>query len=226
MVIRRDIGFDVAKFLAMFMVVYSHVVSYRLGFDHVTMPSYAMNFIQSVNMPLFFIISGYFAQHLHETRNINKLVDRLVKYFWPMIFFAVFYTMIDWLFLDKIGVLEVPALMLKKFLFCGWFFYSLAICDIITYLVCKYGNVGSRRLFACGIGFLMLLFTSGICWYSAPAVAMIPFYWFGLWVLPFLLSKPKFLANIAILGGGGNVFGNIFVRKHCNKWSFLLFESV
>lgn len=54
----------------------------------------------------------------------------------------------------------------------------------------------------CISGFVIALFTSGLFWYSAPVVAMIPFYWFGLWALPRLIQAKRSFAWLALLGCG------------------------
>lgn len=55
---KRDAYFDVVKFVAMFMVVFGHVQS---ATEMSWGTPYIKNFIIQSNMPLFFIISGYFA---------------------------------------------------------------------------------------------------------------------------------------------------------------------
>lgn len=120
----------------MFMVVYGHVVCWRPGFSISEMPSFAENFIiavNMVNMPLFFMISGYFSQRLHESRDWTRLSNRLISYAWPMAFFAIFLATLEGLVLGRMPILQIPILALKKFLFTNWFFYALASCDIITF---------------------------------------------------------------------------------------------
>ena len=55
---KRDAYFDVVKFAAMFMVVFGHVQS---ATEMSWGAPYIKNFIIGLNMPLFFIISDYFA---------------------------------------------------------------------------------------------------------------------------------------------------------------------
>ena len=78
---KRDPIIDVAKAVAMFMVVYLYVMFYRPGCDLRDNPSYAINFIISVAMPLFFMISGYFSRCLHESGDVVKLLNRFILYF-------------------------------------------------------------------------------------------------------------------------------------------------
>lgn len=54
----RDPFWDVLKFLAMLLVVFSHV---NVEFPCGILEPYLDNFRVGMNMPLFFIISGYFA---------------------------------------------------------------------------------------------------------------------------------------------------------------------
>ncbi len=196
---KRDTTFDLVKFIAMFMVVYSHVISYRQGFDLVTMPSFAMNFIQLINMPLFFIISGYFSRRLQVTGDWMRLANRLVRYFWPLAFFGVFFAALDCFAFCKITVSAIPLVSVKRFLFTGWFFYALGICDTVTFVACKIGRSWSGIFLVCLSAFLILVMSIGRMWYAQYTVAMIPFYWFGLWALPRIQNKWKNNGGVAMI---------------------------
>ena len=131
---KRDPIIDVAKAVAMFMVVYLYVMFYRPGCDLRDNPSYAINFIISVAMPLFFMISGYFSRCLHESGDVVNLLNRFILYFWPLAISALVFPVVDKLVTGQHLWPQVPLLALKKFLFCGWFFYTLAVCELIAYL--------------------------------------------------------------------------------------------
>ena len=176
----RDKTFDVVKFIAMFMVVYWHVMSYRPSFELSSRPSYAANFIIAVNMPLFFMVSGFFSRNLHESRNWPKLVRRLMAYFWPMLTFSLAFAIVDSIVYNRYSICNVPLWWLKKILFCHWFFYALAACDAITFIAFKFGRTTVRILLLCLIAFALCMVVSGKIWYSVRIVAMAPFYWFGL----------------------------------------------
>ena len=124
-VVKRDPLFDMAKFVAMFMVVYWHVMSYRPGFDLAEMPSHAANFIIAVNMPLFFLVSGYFSRRLHDSGNWRRLLGRLVTYFWPLAVFSILGAVIDAIIFHKCTIMQTPLVAIKKFLFTGWFFLCI-----------------------------------------------------------------------------------------------------
>ena len=194
----------------MFMVVYSHVVCYRSGFSLTETPLFAENFIIGVNMPLFFMISGYFSNSLHESKDWRRIASRLIGYVWPMAFFAIFFSLVDCVVFGRASIIQIPVVSVKKFLFSNWFFYTLSICDVITFTATKYGARRWISQFICAAGFAMALLSSGRIWYSAPVVAMVPFYWFGLYVFPRILQMRRYFAVLAI-GGCGIMFLVTFV---------------
>lgn len=197
----RDVSFDIAKSVAIFMVIYWHTMSYRTGFELSNHPSYAANFIISINMPLFFMISGYFSRNLHESGCWKNLLKRLMFYFWPMFVFKFLFVFIDVAFLGKGSIVEAPLILVKSFLFQGWFFQALAICDIITYIAFRFVKYW-QRIIICLLGVGVCLFGAGRIWYVSNVVPMIPFYWFGLFLLPTILKRSKIYAMLALIGIG------------------------
>ena len=229
--VNREPWFDVVKFLAMWMVVVWHMIDYRSDFDLKKTPLIAANLIVGVNMPLFFMISGFFSRRLHESGDWHKLLLRLVSYFWPLAVFGLIFTTIDSLVLHRIPVAQIPLTAFKRFLFCGWFFYSLAICEVVTF--CSYRLPRWRGALLSSAAFVTLVFLNGRFWYSSSTVAMIPFYWFGLCLLPYVLSLRRLFASLAVVGGiaylgvvicAGNIATNGlgFYWNYLNPHRFLL----
>lgn len=221
----RDVSFDLVKAIAMFMVVYWHVMSYRAGFNLETMPSYASNFIVALNMPLFFMVSGYFSKRLHEGGDWRRVLDRFVFYFWPMAFFAVLFTCIDSIVLGRFQILQIPLKAIKTFLFADWFFHSLAICDGITFLAYKCDKPW-KKLLVCTLGYAVCLIGTGRLWYVGCVVNMISFYWFGFLLLPKILNRRRLFSAMAILGGGALIwvtyfYGNVATNGMSFYWDRL-----
>ena len=73
----RDVTFDVMKAIALFLMVAGHTVGPE---------SPLHNYIYTFHMPLFFILSGYFAKKKGTIENISLLYDRLIK---PYFFLCV-----------------------------------------------------------------------------------------------------------------------------------------
>ena len=206
----RDSYFDVLKCIAIFMVIFWHVMSYREGFNLVERPSYAANFIIAINMPLFFIISGYFSQNLHRSLEFRKLGNRLLSYFCPFAFFSIAFSVIDSVVFGKYSWSAIPIWTVKKFLFSGWFFYALAGCDIITYFACKFGKTGVQKVVIALLSFIACMVLNGRVWHVGSVVSMIPFYWFGLLLLPKILEYKKLFFAIGLMGGGVLAFVTFF----------------
>lgn len=195
----RDATFDLAKALAIFMVVYWHVMSYRTDFELATTPSYAANFIIVVNMPMFFMISGFFSRRLHEGGCWIKLLNRFIMYFWPMAISKLFFICYDSLVLGEFPITEMPFRVLRSFLFQGWFFQSLAFCDAITFITFRFDRLWQRVSISL-LGYAICLVGSGRLWYVGNVVPMIPFYWFGLIFLPYIVKDRIWFAASACLG--------------------------
>lgn len=196
----RDPVFDLVKLIAIAMVIYWHVMSYRPGFDLSSMPSCAANFILALNMPLFFIVSGYFSRRLHESGDWRKLANRLIKYFWPLAFFSFVFAVGESLVTHKYPVSLIPLWMFKKFMFLNWFFFVLAASDFITFLIAQYGRTSIAKILLGILSFATCLMVAGRVWHAWEMVCMMPFYWFGLVLLPKILSYRYALASTACLG--------------------------
>ena len=207
---KRDVTFDLARALAMFMVIYSHVMFYRPGFELKTMPSYSVNFIMIVAMPLFFMVSGYFSCHLHQYGNWKKLFNRYIAYFWPMAFFALVFMCFSAFVLNRIPVSQIPLKAVKHFLFAGWFFQVLAICDGITFIAFRCGVLW-QKIGVCLLGYGVCLVCAERIWYVGRVIPMIPFYWFGLLFLPEIMKNTRLFLVLACLGGGDVDFRDLLL---------------
>ena len=222
---KRDPVFDVAKAFAMFMVVYSHVMFYRPGFNLKDNPSYSINFIMVVAMPLFFMISGYFSRRLHESGDVVKLLNRFISYFWPLAIFALVFAVVERLVSGRYLWSQIPLLALKKFLFCGWFFYTLAVCELIVYLWFHFPRK-RWRIPVCLLVIGGCLCGVGRVWHMQQIVAMLPFYAFGLWLFPSIVKNMALFRLLACIGGG-TLFvttflcGNIAINGLSFYWNYL-----
>ena len=73
----RDMTFDVMKGIGLFMMVTGHTVGPE---------SPIHSYIYAFHMPLFFMISGYFAKKKEHTNNVISLYSRLIR---PFLFISV-----------------------------------------------------------------------------------------------------------------------------------------
>lgn len=79
---QRNITFvDIAKFIAMFLVIAEHVII-ALNYSNVPLLNYLRSIIVSFHMPIFFILTGYLYKQKSKTENYLKIIwALLIPYF-------------------------------------------------------------------------------------------------------------------------------------------------
>lgn len=172
---------DVLKFFAILLVVYGHV-SGALGCK--VLEPWASNFRIGMNMPLFFIISGYFAAKTIEKGDWRRLGRHLVGYFWPLAAVSVVFAILSVVFRVEGSECGLVGYVGRRFLFAGWYLWVLAICFVIVFL-CRRIASGWKFYFTLGVGYCICLIDIP-CWYLSYTRAMLPFFIAGL-----LLSQGK-----------------------------------
>lgn len=174
---KRDPYFDVVKALAMLLVVIGHT---RWAYGcHAGNPQID-NFIVGMNMPVFFMISGYFSAKTVKEGNWGKLGQHLLGYFWPVAVVSCIFAAIavfsgiegsDKGFIGYAG---------RNFLFSPWYLWCLAICFVITFLSARIKCIPFLAVIF-GV-FCLLTFVTGV-WHIGNVRAMLPHFVFGLIVL-------------------------------------------
>lgn len=134
---RRDPLFDVVKLFAILLVVVGHV--FNKGYDAGT-PEWFSNFRDEMTMPLFFIVSGYFASPTILNRNWHKLLSHIRSYLQPLFVISLIFTPFYYMFQLSIGgnvptVTEVMLYPVKRVLFAGWFVWILSFSYLIAYVL-------------------------------------------------------------------------------------------
>lgn len=186
---KRDPGFDILKFLAMFMVVFCHI--WDAAKDVRTVTDYAVNVTLSVDMPLFFVISGYFARRMLLRMDSLKLVNRLLTYIWPVIVFGTIDAIIACC-TGRIAILDVPYVAFKSWVCKFWFFHVLALCDLFSFIAWRICSLRKWHWSVCAVvvyvGALMLPEVLN----KRLFVNLLPFYLFGVCCLPGFLEWPRY----------------------------------
>ena len=165
---------DVLKFFAILLVVYGHV---RGAFGCKVLEPYISNFRIGMNMPLFFIISGYFAAKTIERGDWRKLGRHLVGYFWPLAAVSVVFAALSVLFHVEGSGCGFIGYAGRRFLFAGWFLWCLAICFAITFL-CRRVASGWKFYLALCMAYGILLIDIHV-WNIGSTRAMLPFFVVG-----------------------------------------------
>ena len=191
---KRDPFFDVVKALAMLLVLIGHT-RWAYGCQAGNPP--IDNFIVGMNMPMFFMISGYFSAQTVKEGNWGKLGQHLVGYFWPLAMVScIFAALAVFLGIDGAdkGFLGYAG---RNFLFSPWFLWCLAICFVITFLSARIQRI---TFLAVLIGvYCSLPFVTGV-WHIGNVRAMLPHFVFGLFVLrKWPLWKNRLLGAMCLL---------------------------
>lgn len=181
---RRDPYFDIVKAVAISMVVFCHVMSIAPAG---TFPTWINNFRVGMNMPVFFILSGYFAWSTIEAHDWRKLVGNIRSYFQPALFAGIVYTIIG----IAIGLvaLEPRAIfvrLLRSIFVDPWFLTTLAECYTCLFVSLAIGRRTHWALVIVVCALLMIMcrpsFVNGGIHFSC-LLSMMPHFVFGAVVL-------------------------------------------
>lgn len=185
---QRNPLFDVAKFFAIALVVAGHV--FNNGYAPGT-PWWFSNFRDEMVMPLFFIVSGYFAVATIESGNWQKMFRHIRSYLQPLAVLGVAFTPCYFVCQILVGgggavlLSDILLYPIKRVCFAGWFVWVLSFSYVIAFLVFRlpFAKNFLRRV--------MLLLTASFLLYFAPRfphgmfhvhylVLMFPFFVVGI----------------------------------------------
>ncbi len=121
-------SFDALKLFAIFLVLWGHSIQHLLSSNYVDEPIY--RYIYSFHMPLFMIISGYFAS---SSMNLNfriLLKKKFIQLILPCIIWGIIIALMMWVLKGKMD--NMPTFF-HKLIMNFWFLKSLFLCYILAY---------------------------------------------------------------------------------------------
>ena len=128
----RDPYFDVVKAVAISMVVFCHVMCLA---PTSTFPTWINNFRIGMNMPVFFVLSGYFAWPMIEARDWRKLGRNIRCYLQPALFAGVLFTSFELVIgLVKPMPRDISVRLVRSVFVDPWFIITLIECQLILFL--------------------------------------------------------------------------------------------
>ena len=220
----RDSFFDVLKFFCILLVIYFHVIG---SFDYNGGSPYISNFIVGMNMPLFFIISGYFAAQTIENGEWRKLLRRLFSYVWPIMVVSGAFALLAVSFGLNGSNQGLFAYAARNAL-ATWFLWCLAICFSLVFLCQRWHPL---LCWGCMVAILPLL--------SKPTQmnsvrAMLPFFVFGafvlrrwaIWKIWYCGSTCLFLYLLLVVFQGNIWQNGLSFYSEQTTWSFFLQHPV
>jgi fucose 4-O-acetylase-like acetyltransferase len=138
---RRIQSMDVLKLFAIFLVLWGHAIQFLTS--HISVNKYWMEpvyqVIYSFHMPLFMIISGFFAVSAMKRNFFKMIASKFRQLLLPVICWCVICTVLYDCF--SLHSLHDFWLNWKSYcLFNLWFLKSLFICYLLAYFCCKCGR--------------------------------------------------------------------------------------
>ena len=143
---QRLVWIDVLKFLAIFLVLWGHCI------QHLTTPDFSSNqvfqFIYSFHMPLFMILSGFFAYKLAIRSFKGVFVSKFLQLMLPAIVFGI----VNWL-QSRCLFHQTSKSLIQGLYYSFWFLKSLFVCIIMFHIGLK---ISKRRY----LGLIIMLILS------------------------------------------------------------------
>ncbi len=173
MMYKRLLSFDALKLFAIFLVLWGHCVQHLLSSDYTTEPVY--RYIYSVHMPLFMMISGYFAVSSMSLNFKTFITKKSIQLLLPCLIWGIIIAMIT----NR----SMASTFSAGHIFVDfWFLKTCFVCYLMAYVVHRFKKL---RLY---VLILTLLFSQ-----IAPLVVSLK-YMFPCFIIGMMLkSQPRML---------------------------------
>lgn len=151
----RNIGFDMTKAFAIYLVLVGHCIQYLSSSDY--RDDNLWIFIYSFHMPLFMLVAGYFSASSYKLDFKSLIVKKTKQLIIPMLFWSILIFLAIQFFRQLTHKPILPFVELfVTFATCFWFLKSLFICYVMLFLILKLKY--KKTLFLWG-GVMMLIFS-------------------------------------------------------------------
>lgn len=128
----RELSFDILKSLAIYLVLWGHCMQH-LQHEVAGRDFFVFRLIYSFHMPLFMMVSGYFAYSSFNLSPKVFFLKKVKRLLWPWISGSIIICLLTLLGLSDVSN-DLPLLLiLKKIMWHFWFFRSLFICYAIVF---------------------------------------------------------------------------------------------
>ena len=128
---KRILYWDIIKFFAIFCVTYGHTIQYLNPPERSLWNSFMGEWIVSFHMPLFMIVSGYFARSLLKNKLLDTTKRKFIQLFIPSVS-TYFLTGIILIFLRHTPFIEGLQNLLGYCVSSYWFLKALFIFYVLT----------------------------------------------------------------------------------------------
>lgn len=128
----RFMVMDVLKGLAIFLVIWGHCIQQTLSSNHYDEPVF--RWIYSFHMPLFMVISGFFAGNVLKSNFKKLLINKGRQLLLPTVVWCILFDIFERAFLG------IQYSLSGKIMGMFWFLKSLFICFLLFYAGLSWRN--------------------------------------------------------------------------------------
>lgn len=132
---QRILYWDVIKAITIFLVIYAHGLQFFTEDKNYWQTDFICQFIISFHMPLFMIVSGYFARSIFQQDFINIVKKKTLQLFVPSVT-TYFFVGVIMIFLRKQSLIGQIDNLLLNCIYSFWFLKALFIFYVFISL-CK-----------------------------------------------------------------------------------------
>lgn len=217
----RIATYDVAKAIVMLLVVGGHIQGNGIVANaNSWCDPYFSNLTVGMDMPLFFMISGYFSASLLNNRSWGRIIARTFGFVWPVLAFGVVFGAIIWTTGTK-PIWKVLLYPISRVAFADWFLLTIAIVYISCAIMIRICKSNWQRFVLFVAYFVGLFFAPrGIPFHwTSNVMHMFPYFVFGL----FFLRSWKLHKKIWIAVPAGLLFLGVVIFEgdaNANGMSF------
>lgn len=174
----RILYFDIIKLFGMFCVVWAHVMQNLTVNSNYWLYDSACRIVFSFHMPLFMMVSGYFAySSLFKPSLLSVVRRKFVQLIIPSVLWGLIVTGLA-MVVHRDFSADKFRFLAENTLFSYWFLKALFFCYLLTLLGAAFFRY-SRTMFVLYI--ILMLALSNYLDYSN-AMSMMPFFMFGLFL--------------------------------------------
>lgn len=174
---KRQVAFDLAKMAMMLWVVWGHLGLYGIVDQHASV--FVLNAKIGVNMPVFFVMSGFFAASTFAKANWTKILCRTALYVWPHLTIPLTCALL-WII---VGGMDIMSAINNVHLY--WFLRTLAMIYLLCAVIYCFSRNDLMRWVLFVVTYVAMLFWPRPLrfWWCAQVIHMYPYFVFGLMVL-------------------------------------------
>jgi fucose 4-O-acetylase-like acetyltransferase len=155
---------DALKLFAIFLVLWGHAVQYLLSSVYYSEPMYRI--IYSFHMPLFMMISGFFAVKSMKRDFIHLFITKFRQLILPVISWGALLWILKWILIQFVGgemASDFYPQVRSYCIYSLWFLKSVFVCYMLAYVCYRSGRCKIIAFAVTCVAMMILRFVPQFC---------------------------------------------------------------